>query len=715
MAARAGLVAGAALAALWMTAGATGPGEARAALPGRVDVVDLVRLRAYGVGRIEAASPALDAAAGPEGAFGFGPVGCEAGGFGYRPIVHPQASLVVDVPAGSQRLDVVLRPAHGLRDLQVTLDGDRVAVEPLEAGWQRVTVALPEGTVGRHRLGLTLTRAGKAVEEGPAMPQSWRGLLHAVILSANAAGPGGAVAAPVAEHDALWLEPGEQVLLPLTQHVRHALETRGMRTRGDVSGLTLVVERIWTFGGRHEVARLPAALVMPWNLALGDPRTHAPVYLRVSLEGTSDGAVGLVAPRLTAPGDAPAVAAAPPVGRPIVVVALRGVRADAVGEALADVPGAARLNDVWSTATTFEPALASLLTGRHPQALGLLGTSDALPKGTRTLAQHMADAGRHTILRTSRLPLTASSPLWAGFADAVVGAPPGAREPFAPDVLRSVVTAILRAPDERPVFALAVVGDGGPPWMPRTDAWQQHGPPEGRQPWKPLQTREVLIDVAGGKRRLTERDHLWLDTLRRATAAETLGAVRQFIAQVQSIEQFAPIVVVVGLGGEPADPAADALTPANLHVPAWIIGTPVEAAARRATHDLTDLAASLMTWGGASADLTSGRPVDRATVAWPATTLATHRGEAELVVQGDAALRVPRRGGAPQLLLRREGRWSPAPEVAESDPTNQRVLADLLGRQRDAFLAAGAAWHEPAFGPPATLQDRSGHGHLCTR
>ncbi|MGM0577330.1 MAG: hypothetical protein ACQEXJ_16515 [Myxococcota bacterium] len=677
--------------------------EATAALPGRLDSADLIRLAAYGTGRVDASGPGFFTAAGPEGTYAFGEPGCDGEGWSYRPVTHPRAVLQVVVPAGARRMDLLLRPAHGPRDLTVTLGDRELGTHPLEEGWQRAGLAIKPDDAGRRRLTMTFSKVTRPAPEGPGMPRDVRALLHAVVFDTEAAPPGEAPAGPLAAGDVLWLERGVQVTMPAPLQPEQALETSGVRLRGDASKLRVVVERISAEGAVDRVAALPAALQMPWNLDLSRGGRRSPVWLRLGVEGEGGGAAGLVAPTLTVPGTRSETPPAKTTADKIILVGVRGLRATDVGED--DLPDATLLTSAWTSALDLRPAVASLWTGRYPAGHGVQARSDRLNDEIPTLAKSLRDAGWDTILRAGPVPLGGEASPVRGFDDSLL-ASGGDLLPHAAPVLTSLVDALREAGDGK-VFAAALLGDTGPPWLPRGEAWKEHWGGRGDPPWDPATTREVLSDVRAGRRTLDQRDRAFLEVLRKGKADEVMAAVGDFVKQARTLAPDAVVVVAgVGAGALPGDVAMHTEV---AHVPAWVVGAPVPAS--DSAVDLTDLAATV--WGLAGVDPPDGvQGVDvRAIVpaAWPTPAFSAHR-EAALVVQGERALLEPGGDEPSRWLARGDEGWA---RTETSDTESLREA--LLRRELRAWRAAGARWRETESSASATWEGPQGHATTCDR
>jgi hypothetical protein len=686
------------------------------ALPGRVDSVDLVRLRAYGTGRIEAGGPGLEAATGWQLAFGFGAPGCD-GGRRVREIIHPYAALDLEVPAGTQRVDIVLRAVAAHRSLRVFLEEAELGGAAVGPSWHRLSIPLTETHRGRHRLKLQLSPLGTpAAPEPGTWSEGTLGLLEAVVFGVSAATPQ-LDPGPVADPRVFWLEAGEEACLPVRLETGQALETSGTVRRGaGADELEVVVELVTAYGVRRTLASLPATLDIPWNLHLAESYHVEPVRLCLTARGER-GAVGLEAPRLTLPGTPPP--ASQPIGdRDVVLVAIRGLGWAETQATRPRLTGQEPIGEVWTTATTPRHAIASLLTGRYPASLGLRGLAVALPPGTATLAERATRAGRRTLMRAGWVPLAADSPVFAGMADAQIAAPPGFL-PHTAEVLDALLGALSRA--RGPALAVGLLGDPGAPYSPRAEHWKHHNPPAGKPPWEPLGTPEIMRLLADGKKQLSGRERQYLEALRRGKLEETLEAVERFVVSLAGLKRPAPpLVLVVGLGGEAPWPDADALSPDEARVPLWWLDAATQGGAAFALGDLTDVAATVAALVGAEAqdldgtDLRLGVPKG-----FSPAVFVTDAGLRDLVVSDRMKLVLARqpaaiapRGSLPPSPLTR---WSslgwrpePYPEVAE-------LLGVPLERRMAALTGAGPRWTARSFDPPALTGLPPGSWDVCGR
>lgn len=692
--------------------------DASAALPGRIAAADLIRLRSFGSGRIEAASPALDVATDHSGAFGFSASGCDAKGFSHRGIVHPHASLHTEVPRGARRVDVVLRSVHGERDLTLLMDGKTLAVRPLSGAWQRVSVSLPEDSAGERAFRLTVSGPRESetpLEEG--LTPETRALLHAVIFSLSADPAPLAIGTPLVDGDAFWLEAGETAVIPAPLMLGQALETAAVRSRGDVSRQHVEVALVSANGGVETIAEIPASFTLPWNLDLSRRNERSPIFLSLTLRGHGDGAVGLVAPKLTVPEPATRPRAVKlPLTNRLAVIVVRGLRASDVARVGRPLPGAHQLPDTWTTATTMRPALASLLTGAYPSGLKVVSLRDRLDPEVPTLAKAAKRRGWRTVLRAGRTPLKAEDAVFGGFDEKAFAGPATFRADDG--VVVDELAKELGSPGKRPIFALAVLEGVAPPYLVRSNAWKTYLP-EGSDPplWPPLGSRAVLNEVEEGKRSLDDKEKAYLRALRMSRTVETLDALRSFVEKAARFPN-PTTVVIVGLAGEGEPALGETLSPELARAPVWVMGGDLGDAGNQ-TLDLTDLTrviaraadlkAPLLTQ---AAELTVAAPH-----VWPAAAFTSDRGVAELVAHFDYALVAPRSGEARLFARSQRGRdpttqtWdAPVGEQA----ANALPIRALLHRHARGFAAAGPSWFEATYAADVRRDDLTGYGAVCT-
>ena len=728
--------------AAWLSVSLPWAPLGRAALPHRADLCDVTRAASQGRGAILAAGPALEGAAGVVGVRGFGFTGTHDG-FSYRAIVNARASLVLDastVVGERAVLDIVLRPTFGTRDLLVELDGQRLGVWPLVGGWQRVAVPLPPRTRS-GRLVLTLTNPSALFEDDLHVPAQVRGLLHSIApraaTSAPPARPEPALAPPPdltpGGRPLLWLQPGERVDLPLPPAPGLALETWGTRTAGalTISGAAqpppaprVRITLISPEGAVDVAADLPATLSIPWNVDLDRPRVR-PYTLRLVAPPENTAAVGLVAPRLTGPGPVVPPRPAPLAsGRPLVLIAARGLTAEDAEVAAPRPPPSVSLTNAWTTAQVPRAALASLLTGRTPLGHGVTRGRARLADNVPTLAESFRHAGYHTVLVSGPLPgrplAVDAGGLARGF-DAVITSASGAVGPHAGDLLAAAAKA-LREAGRKPTLVMVIASDVAPPWLPRAQAWRRFAPARGKLPWPPMATTERL--AKWGPKPPPATDLPWVRALRRGKVAELGQAVVEHLVQTNDLP-LSPVVAVVGLGDESPWALAGPPTPDTARVPVWLWGvkapaapphTPTGAPAWTArSADLSDVAVTLLGRAGVAAprgaqgvDLRLVGPSPAAAAfPWTAHTLGA-RGEL-LSIAGDRATLVPTPGDAERGVVDWQraptrkgatypGRWTPRPRQAV-DPRDS--IRRALVQSARVFLAAGPRWSRAAYGAPA--------------
>lgn len=667
--------------------------EALAApIPGRLELAELSRLRAYSLSRVDAIGPSLEVAAGMDAAIGFSGARCAKDGFAYRALRTGRVVVELEIPQLASRLVVVMRSVGGARDLQALI-GDK-SLGPAQTirtdGFTRAVFPLELPLRGaRRQIVLEVSGPLQPGVGGADKPTATRAELHAIYTSEHELETKPSQAAdPAAEAGVLWLEAGESADLTVeldAATANLALQTDGTQLRGSTSGAFIEVELTDPPGAELLKHRLPADLAIPWNLSLGIPQ-RGMARLKLRFDGPPGSAVGLERPRLTVPG-LPPPPPATDAERPVYLIAVRGLSAAdaervqaAVGEV---VPGARQLQSAWTTAPDARLALASLVTGRYPAALGLGKVGDRLRGNYPTLATVADAAGRRAVLG-SDLSLGGSvDPTWRGFTHRTFGDDPG-RSPHAADILAAVYES-TRYGALTKVFAFALIGGPAPPYLPRTEAWKRYF--DGVPPWKPLETRKIL----GQERRFSTAELDYLRALRAGGAQEALEAVRDFLRPLLERPGPKPIVVVLGLGAEPLTGGwPTAAGPLESRIPVWVLGAPLEASTLADTVDLTDLATwlgQLVGEGLPSAAAQSAGLLPRA--GWPSLAWTRAPGHADLIVAGEWALEA-RQGQEPRVWRRRGVAWeAPKAEVVGLD-----LRTRALERVLRAMSAAPKAYRE---------------------
>ncbi|MCB9789267.1 MAG: hypothetical protein H6744_21535 [Deltaproteobacteria bacterium] len=678
------------------------PVSAMAALPGRVDAEDLVRLAAYGQGLVDAAGPGMAVAMGADGAIGFGATGCDEAGYTWRSIVDARATLDLVVPDSAVRLDIILRPANGLRDLQLAIGGHAYADLPLRRGWQRVSVPIEASDHGERRVRLTLSGATEIFNEPVTVPAEVRALLHGLRFSAHADRPSAALDGPVfGTPDTLWLEAGESISIPTPLAADQALETATIATRGDASDLTVRVETVNAFSAVGLAAELPAVMAMPWNVDLSRSGLRTPPMLRIRVVGTSPGAVGLVRPTLTVAGPRPEPLVVSPRPDRVILVAVRGLRASEVD---GDLDGMTRIDGGFSTSPEPRSALASLMTGLYPQGHGVVGLQDRTADNLPTLATLAHAAGWRGVLRQGTIPGPETDALLAGFDDAR-GSGPKTFAPVAEEVLASLYEELLR-PAGQPVFAVALLSDAAAPWEPRGEAWKKHWS-ASTLPWDPTQGRRALAKYGDGSS-LDATQRSFAAALRRGKVDETLEALRVFAGKLAALEGSTALIVV-GLGGGQLG-REEEFGPNMVAVPLWVMGADLAAAPGGGSFDLTDVAATVLAAAQIPApEILPGVDLRRRIVtaanapAFASTATRTH-----LVADGEYALMLASRATTPSVFQRSDGVFAAIDGVPGQD-----VITRLLGRMLSGWVGAGASWHESEFSPAVLRGGHPGYGAPC--
>lgn len=180
---------------------------------------------------------------------------------------------------------------------------------------------------------------------------------------------------------------------------------------------------------------VPLAPVRGWTARQARRGRAGAIALAVTLALTAAGEVGVAVDR----------AVARPAGPSVLVVVIDSLRVDHVGsyghsedttphlDALA--AAGSRYTTAYSTAPWTTPSVASMFTGRHPTALGIVDRATALAPGLPTLAERMRQAGYRTGAVVSHCLLAADLGFDQGFErfDEVVGEVDGTTSPEATD------------------------------------------------------------------------------------------------------------------------------------------------------------------------------------------------------------------------------------------------------------------------------------------
>ena len=691
------------------------PGAVQGALPGRVETVDLVRLAQQDRGMLDGAGPSLDVASGAAGEFGFGAPTCDASSFAARPIIHPRSGLTVRVPRFAQALELMLRSTFGSRELTVSLRGALLAETTLTGQWQRFVVPLKGVEPGDALLELVLSTATRDHDETPAVATDTRALLHRVAFDTrlNQRRESGELKDPRTANDVLWLEPGQSVLMPAPLQPGQALETAGQITLGESRGLRVHVDLVSAYGAVKEIASMPAALDMPWNLDLSRGGERTPVWLRLRCTGPDSSAAGLLMPRLTRPvlaGDArtsPGARAKSP--SIVVVVAVAGLRyEDAMASKGEGLRGTLH-SRAWTTSPDIRSALTSLMTAVSPLTHGVVGLRDEVPKTAMGIGREVRLAGIDTLLRTGFVPMTAGSPIWEGFDDALF-ADLRRLKPHGNHVLNSTLDTLAYAKSR--TLAVAILGDPSPPYLPTSDAWRAHYSGEGEPPWPANESRRAVAEIGTGERRLDAEAKRYMSALRRGKAQETLAHVRSFQSALRQKHEDA-LILVVGLGGT-LPGQTQGFTPEDVHVPLWVDSADGWAPPEESTVDIMDvMVTALSAIGVRPRQGSQGTDLRRALLQpWPTGALATQtRAESiDLAVWGDSVLMAPRgKLGRAQRYLPQGHRW----KLTEKPPASRGPSFDAGDALLRAWLSAKGRWNPEHYEPAVRRGGEDGYADPC--
>jgi hypothetical protein len=684
------------------------PCVGHAAVTGRVDSAHLDRLRSLANGRIEAESPSFDTAVGRIGTFGFGSPGCDAQGFSYRPIVHSKAVLQVNIPHGSNSLDIIVRATQGARELSVIVGNALWTRAQLNEGWQRVRIPLSPANEGPLVMELSLNKPVGRFEKQDALAPEVLGLFHALITKSTKLED--SVVEPqkesVSSSQLGWMEAGEILEIPVPVQKGQALEVRGLRVRGDASKLSLRVLLMSAQGAREEVANVAASLNLPWNLDVSRRGEMTPYWLRFEVDG-EQGAVALSDPRLTVPGLVPESVASSLEGRPVVLIAVRNTSYEDAEATRVPMPGFP-LSELRTTSTLEYEALTSLVTGHYPRA----GKQKGAKQRKQSLVRMAKKNGRYASLVSAAFPRLEEA-VGLGDFDHVRLSSPTTFGQSAEHVLAEAEKLLidLRA---KKTFTTIVLRDPGNPLSPQGDAWKRFY--RGGQPvWKPANTRKVLLGIQKSGRALKKKEVEFLDALKKGAVQQSLRAVRDFSVRLEN-RRMKPIIVVVGLGSQAWPPRPNAMTVENTRIPAWIQGIPLPAAAADSVSDLTDIATTIagLLRGGKSlmqgSDIRSALPNT-----WPETVFVRDPFGGKLVVTNRVTILLSssRKVLSQQIRKRDKSgltRWVDAPE-----DESQALFRESLRRQGSAHDGAGAAWHPSIHGATVRRGGESRRGKACRR
>lgn len=689
--------------------------EADGALPGRIETVDVVRLAQQDRGLIDGGGPSLDVASGSAGDFGFGPPTCDQRRFTARPVIHPRSGLTVRVPRFAQSLELMIRSTHGSRELTLTLGGKLLTEATLTGDWQRVVAPLKDVEPGDALLELGLSTAVTEAPEDSTVDRSSRALLHRVAFDTrrNERRRTAKLATPRAANDVLWLEPGQSVLMPAPLQPGQALETSGMITIGEAAGLRIHVDLVSAHGAVQELASMPAAMELPWNLDLSRGGRRTPVWMRLRCTGPEGGAAGMLMPRLTREangddGEDPSdVKTAKP--RSVIVIAVMGLRFEDAAASQGPKPEGVLHERAWSTSPDVRSSLTSLMTGLSPLTHGVIGLRDAIPMSAMGMGRELRLGGVGTLLRTGFVPVTAGSPLWEGFEDALF-ADLRRLKPHASHVLDA--TLELLSHQESPALALAVLSDTSPPFIPTTDAWKHHYSKPASPPWPANESRKAVAELGTGERPFDRTSERYMRALRRGKAEEALGEIRRFQDSVRAKHPGA-LILIVGTGGVlPGE--TQGFLPEDVHVPLWVDAPSGWAVPPESTVDIMDVMITATSALGIPARTgVQGTDLRRdLTQPWPTGAVATQtRAESrDLAVWGDTVLMAQRgQSDAPELYVPDGNGW----RLEKKAPANRGPAIDSAYALLRGWLSARARWNPDTYEAAVRRGGDDGYADPC--
>lgn len=689
--------------------------EAKSALPGRVETVDVVRLAQQDRGLIDGGGPSLDVSSGSVGDFGFGPPTCDAKQFTARPVIHPRSGLTLRVPRFAQMLELMIRSTFGTRELTLTLAGKPLTETTLKGGWQRIVAPLKDVEPGDALLEISLSTPVHDAQEDSTVDTATRALIHRVAFDSrlNERRYTEELVSPRASSDVLWLEPGQSVLMPAPLQPNQALETSGMITVGESSDLRIHVDLVSAYGAVKQLASMPAAMDMPWNLDLSRGGKRTPVWMRLRCTGSGAGAAGMLMPRLTrkaAPGEERDSSNRELTkSRTVIVIAVMGLRFEDALASQGPKPKGVLHERAWSTSPDVRASLTSLMTSLSPVTHGVIGLRDAIPITAMGVGRDLRLAGVKTILRTGFVPVTAGSPIWEGFEDALF-ADLRRLNPHANHVLDSTLEVLSH--ETIPTLALAVLTDPSPPFIPTTDAWKRHYKEPKNPPWPANESRKVVAELSTGERPFNSANESYLRALRRGKVEETLAHISVFQEAVRAKHPQA-LIMVVGLGGElPGD--THSFRPEDVHVPLWVDSSNGWSPPPQSTVDIMDVMVT------ATASLgVRGRPGTQGTdlrrdlrEPWPTGALATQtRAESlDLAVWGDTVLMAQRgKRGAPTVYLPDGNGW----RLEKKPPAHKGPAIDTADALLRGWLSARSRWNPETYEAAVRRGGEDGYADPC--
>ena len=690
-------------------------GDAKSALPGRVETVDLVRLAQQDRGMIDGGGPSLDVASGAEGGFGFGPPTCDAERFTARPVIHPRSGLTVRVPRFAQTLELMIRSTFGSRELTLTLGGKPLTETKLTGEWQRVVAPLKGVESGDALLEIGLSTTVNEAQEASSVDASTRALIHRVTFDTrlNERRQTEELLTPRTASDVLWLEPGQSVLMPAPLQPNQALETSGVITVGEVNGLRIHVDLVSAYGAVKKLASMPAAMDMPWNLDLSRGGERTPVWMRLRCTGPGSSAAGMLMPRLTrkeTPGEASAsVDGGAPGLNTVIVIAVQGLRFEDAAASRGPKPKGVFHERAWSTSPDIRASLTSLMTGLSPVTHGVVGLRDEIPKEFMGLGRELRLAGVRTILRTGFIPMTAGSPLWEGFEDALF-ADLRRLNPHANHVLDATLKVLSH--ESTPTLALAVLGDPSPPFIPTTEAWKAHYDKPDDPPWPANESRKAVAEISTGERPFTDRNERYLRALRRGKAQETLAHIRAFQGAARAKHKDA-LIMVVGLGGVlPGE--TKSFRPEDVHVPLWIDSPNGWSPPSQITVDIMDVMVTATSHLSVSPRAgTQGTDLRRDLKdPWPTGALATQtRAESLDLVAWDDTVLMAQRGqiNKRSIYLPEGNGW----RLEKKAPPSKGPAIDTADALLRGWLSARARWNPETYEAAVRRGGEDGYADPC--
>ena len=418
-------------------------------------------------------------------------------------------------------------------------------------------------------------------------------------------------------------------------------------------------------------------------------------------------------PRLTRPSrtaDSSPLASGASKRHPIVVViAVMGLRFEDAAASQGKRPTGKLHGGAWSTSPDVRAGLTSLMTSVSPLAHGVVGLRDEIPKSAMGIGREVRLAGIKTILRTGFVPVTAGSPLWEGFEDALF-ADLRRLNPHANHVLDSTQELLIH--EKSPTLAIAVLSDTAPPYIPTTSAWEHHYNEKGDAPWPANESRKAVAEIGTGERPFNDKNQRYMRALRRGKAEETLSHIRAFQDAIRAKHKDA-LIMIVGLGGVlPGDP--ESFNPEDVHVPLWIDSPGGWSLPAQSTVDIMDVMVTATSALGVPPRAgVQGTDMRRELEdPWPTGALSTQtRADSiDIAVWGDSVLKAQRgKLGGHELFLPDGNGW----RLVKKAPANKGPAIDAADALLRGWLSARSQWNPEHYEAAVRRGGEDGYADPC--